>query len=114
MKTLYAHQAPKPDPLIFLCITGLFYTVYTFGMYRNMTSRDFITLILKQSINKSVFFGREIGDVTQDNLEHDIQDNIEIQVRERTRKSSKRITKIMLRKNIRRKEGSSNEHPLEI
>ena len=23
MKTLYAHQAPKPDPLSFLCITGI-------------------------------------------------------------------------------------------
>nr|KAJ0201656.1 hypothetical protein LSAT_V11C600331820 [Lactuca sativa] len=55
-----------------------------------------------------------IQEEVQDNVEQEIQDNAEIQVRKRTRKSSERITKIMLGKNIGRKEGSNNEHPLEI
>nr|KAJ0193556.1 hypothetical protein LSAT_V11C800421030 [Lactuca sativa] len=50
----------------------------------------------------------------QDNVEQEIQHNAENQVRKRTRKTSERITKIQIRKNIRRKEGSSADHPLEI
>nr|KAJ0201086.1 hypothetical protein LSAT_V11C600340760 [Lactuca sativa] len=50
----------------------------------------------------------------QDNVEQEIQHNAENQVRKRTRKTSERITKIRIRKNIRRKEGSSIDHPLEI
>ncbi|CAI9289370.1 unnamed protein product [Lactuca saligna] len=50
----------------------------------------------------------------QDNVEREIQHNAENQVRKRTRKTSERITKIQLRKNIKRKEGSSIDHPLEI
>nr|KAJ0185685.1 hypothetical protein LSAT_V11C900486450 [Lactuca sativa] len=50
----------------------------------------------------------------QDNVEQEIQHNAENQVRKRTRKTLERITKIQIRKNIRRKEGSSTDHPLEI
>ncbi|CAI9292210.1 unnamed protein product [Lactuca saligna] len=50
----------------------------------------------------------------QDNVEQEIQHNAENQVRKRTRKTSERITKIQIRKNIRRNEGSSTDHPLEI
>ncbi|CAI9300171.1 unnamed protein product [Lactuca saligna] len=50
----------------------------------------------------------------QDNVEHEIQHNAENPDRKRTRKTSERLTKIQLRKNIRRKEGSSTDHPLEI
>nr|KAJ0192736.1 hypothetical protein LSAT_V11C800392570 [Lactuca sativa] len=50
----------------------------------------------------------------QDNVEQEIQHNAENQVRKRTRKTSERITKIQIRKNIRRKEGSSTDHPLEF
>nr|KAJ0208052.1 hypothetical protein LSAT_V11C500289790 [Lactuca sativa] len=70
--------------------------------------------LLQDDIEEEVQYEVEHDIKVQDNVEQDIQDNAEIQVRKRTRKSSEIITNIMLRKNIRRKEGSSNEHPLEI